>query len=108
MKRAKNVTEEEVREMMQKETMLSPEKALQYGFIDRIEERSLQESGETMQAAGSLKEIRDSLMREEFQKELEEFQNYTNHIKPEESVSMMDAFLIFFLRRAKGNVRKFG
>ncbi len=96
MKRAKNITEEEVKEMMQKETMLSPEMALQYGFIDRIEERGLQESGETMQAAGSLKEIRDSLMNKEFQKELEEFQNYTNHREPEENVSMMDAFFNIF------------
>lgn len=96
MKRAKNITEEEIREMMNKETMLSPEMALQYGFIDRIEERSMKETSGPMQAAGSLKEIRDSLTRQEFQKELEEFQSYTNNREPEENVSMMDAFFNIF------------
>lgn len=36
MERAKNLTEEELKEMMDKETFLTPEQCLEYGFCDEI------------------------------------------------------------------------
>lgn len=39
MSRAKNITAEELREMMKKETMLAPDKCLQYGFCDVVGEK---------------------------------------------------------------------
>lgn len=38
MSRAKNLTEEELREMMDRETFLTPEQCLEYGFCDEIAE----------------------------------------------------------------------
>lgn len=38
MSRAKNITADELREMMKKETMLAPDKCLQYGFCDVVGE----------------------------------------------------------------------
>lgn len=39
MERAKGITEEELRSLLDAETVLTPEKALEYGFIDEIAER---------------------------------------------------------------------
>ncbi len=39
MQRAKNITEEELKELMKKETMLTPDMALEYGFVDEISGR---------------------------------------------------------------------
>lgn len=44
MQRAK-ISEDEVREMMHKETTLSPQKALEYGFIDEIGLENLDKPG---------------------------------------------------------------
>ena len=38
MSRATSITEDELREMMKKETMLAPDKCLQYGFCDIVGE----------------------------------------------------------------------
>ena len=38
MSRATGITEDELREMMKKETMLAPDKCLQYGFCDIVGE----------------------------------------------------------------------
>lgn len=38
MSRASGITEEELRQMMKKETMLAPDKCLQYGFCDIVGE----------------------------------------------------------------------
>lgn len=40
MSRATGITEEELREMMKKETMLAPDKCLQYGFCDVVGEKT--------------------------------------------------------------------
>lgn len=37
MNRAKNITEEELRDLMEKETVLTPEKCLEYGFCDAVD-----------------------------------------------------------------------
>ena len=39
MERAKGITEEELRALLDAETVLTPEKALEYGFIDEIAQR---------------------------------------------------------------------
>jgi ATP-dependent protease ClpP protease subunit len=43
MSRAKNLTEEEMRAMMQKETMLAPDSCLEYGFTDFVGEQSAED-----------------------------------------------------------------
>lgn len=45
MSRAKNLTEDALRDMMDKETMLAPDKCLEYGFCDSVGEGSSQGTG---------------------------------------------------------------
>lgn len=51
MSRASGITEEELRKMMEKETMLAPDKCLQYGFCDIVGEGD--GSGENKKTKGS-------------------------------------------------------
>ena len=46
MARAKNLTEEELKEMMDRETLLDPESCLKYGFCDVIDRYEKQEESE--------------------------------------------------------------
>lgn len=46
MSRAKNLTEEELKEMMDKETVLAPDTCLQYGFCDFVGEKEPEEDPE--------------------------------------------------------------
>ena len=73
MQRAKNITEEELQDLMEKETMLTPDMALEYGFIDEISGRAeVQE--EPQQAAKDIKELKEKMQAANFKETLEEFE----------------------------------
>lgn len=97
MKRAKNITEDQLKEMMEKETMLTPDMALEYGFIDEIQGREGGPAADDPQQSGVIREMRDKLQNKNFRKALEEFEELTKpeHEEPEEA-SVMDAFFNIF------------
>ena len=94
MQRAKNITEEELQDMMEKETMLTPDMALQYGFIDEISGREAKKPAED--DLGVVNQMKSKLRRENFSKEIEEFEELTMPKKKPEEPSMMDAFFKYF------------
>ena len=97
MQRAKDITEEELQEMMEKETMLTPDMALQYGFIDEIAGRANSAPPDGAQQS-MIKNLKNKLRNESFKEDLEGFRELTKpelHNDPEE-VSMMDAFFNIF------------
>lgn len=104
MQRAKNITEEQLMDMMEKETMLTPDKALEYGFIDEIAGRTEEPSNEPQQAATDIKELREKMRRPEFEEVLKEFMEQAEGKKEEkketeknQKASVMDAFFDAFL-----------
>lgn len=99
MLRAKNITEDELKEMMQKETMLTPDKALEYGFIDEIAGRKESVPEGVQQAAADIQKLRDKMNSNNFSEVLEEFKKLTEKEKtePKNEVSAMDAFFNAFL-----------
>lgn len=100
MKRAKNITEEELKVLMEKETMLTPDKALEYGFIDEIAGRKEDVPTEPQQAAADIKTLREKMNTQNFSDVLKEFKELTEEKqqnKETEQVSAMDAFLNAFL-----------
>ena len=99
MLRAKNITEEELKEMMKKETMLTPDKALEYGFIDEIAGRKEDIPEGVQQAAADIKKLREKMNGNNFSEVLEEFKKLTEKEKtePKNEVSAMDAFFNAFL-----------
>lgn len=76
MSRASGITEDELRQMMKKETMLAPEKCLQYGFCDIVGEGKKEEEKEPVEPEGDtangeepddkqkIKELRQQLYRQ--------------------------------------------
>lgn len=96
MQRAKGITEDELREMMEKETMLTPDMALQYGFIDEIAGRANPLPDGAQQ--GAINELRERLKNKGFSKEIEDFRKLTKKDEPKdlEEASMMDAFFYMF------------
>ena len=100
MQRAKNITEEELQQMMEKETILTPDKALEYGFIDEIAGREsdnpLIVPDEPLQ---NIRKMREKFQKDEFSDTLKEFEELVGEKKEDESpeeVSMMDAFFDIF------------
>lgn len=95
MQRAQNITEAELREMMEKETILTPDQALQYGFIDEIAGR---EAKGQPAGLGTVSQLRSRMRNENFSKELEEFSKAAKKKQtvPEQDVSMMDTFFHIF------------
>ena len=65
-----NVSEEELRAMLDAETVLSPERALELGFIDEIAERPAKEEAEE-----------ESQDPEELEKEIKELKQQLNELK---------------------------
>lgn len=99
MRRAKNITEEQLKEMMEKETMLTPDKALEYGFIDEIAGRNDSVSNEPMQAAKDIETLKERIRMSDFAKTVKEFTELVEKDKPgePEEISYLDAFLNAFL-----------
>lgn len=101
MQRARGITEAELQEMMEKETMLTPDMALQYGFIDEIAGRTAPVPHPD--AGGVVNQLRNKLRNENFSKELEDFKNLVKPVEPQggepqeaKGMSMMDAFFKIF------------
>lgn len=101
MLRAKNITEDELKELMAKETMLTPDKALEYGFIDEIagrrEETPEDLPEETQQAAADIKKLREKMNSSNFAEALKEFERLAEKEEPKNEVSAMDTFFNAFL-----------
>lgn len=97
MQRAKNITEDELKEMMQKETMLTPDKALEYGFIDEIAGRRDNVPEGPLQATGDIEALKAKMNNRDFAEALEEFKELNKTEEPKNEVSAMDAFFNAFL-----------
>lgn len=97
MQRAKNITEEELQDLMEKETMLTPDMALEYGFIDEISGRAEAEEG-PQQAAKDIKELKEKMQAANFKETLEEFEELVEEKEEgtQQKVSALDAFLSAF------------
>lgn len=98
MLRAKNITEDELKNLMEKETMLTPDKALEYGFIDEIAGRKENIPEGVQQAATDIKKLREKMNSQNFSEVLEEFKELNKETEePKNEVSTMDAFFNAFL-----------
>lgn len=97
MARAKNITEEELKDMMEKETVLTPDMALQYGFIDEIAGRE-EAAEEPLEAIEDIKQMKEKIRNSEFEKTLEEFRILSEGETPTEPAEthMMDVFFNLF------------
>lgn len=95
--------------MMEKETILTPDKALEYGFIDEIAGREADDPlivpDEPLQ---NIRKMREKFQKDDFSDTLKEFEELVgeNQKDDPEDASMMDAFLIFFHKQEDKNVRK--
>lgn len=97
MQKAKNITEQELRKMMAEETMLTPEDALKYGFVDEIEGRSEEVIlGDPMQAANNIRNMRKKFQSKDFDETIKEFETLTKNEEPKSDVSEMDTFFKIF------------
>ena len=85
------VTEEKLKEIMDKETMLGPDDALEIGVIDEISGRTTLEIDEAMQSTKEIEKMRAKIKQSSFTGQLKEFEELTTPKKepePEESVQM--------------------
>lgn len=109
MERARNLTEEELSDMMDKETFLTPEQCLEYGFCDEIGGSALSEKQTIEQAYKAMAELRQEFYRArqwrgavETMKQQSSGQTETMPVEPEQNNSngkalkMMSAFLNAF------------
>ena len=99
MLRAKNITEDELKVLMEKETMLTPDKALEYGFIDEIAGRKDDIPEGVQQAAADIQKLRERMNSQNFSEVLEEFKKINKETEndPKNEVSAMDAFFNAFV-----------
>ena len=72
MERVKNLTEEQLKEMMDKETFLTPEQCLEYGFCDEIGGQTAEEKNMTQQMQAMVQQMRQ---------ELDGFQSFRQEMK---------------------------
>lgn len=98
MQRAKNITEEQLQEMMEKETMLTPDMALEYGFIDEIANRESETPENPEEVIEDIKQMKAKFRNKDFTGTLEEFKELVGEKEeePEQKASMMDAFFSIF------------
>lgn len=80
MKRAKNLTEDELIEMMAKETKLTPEQCLEYGFCDEISDTVAVNEKEMLQAERKMimNMKNDILAQKSLREEMLQFSKSTN------------------------------
>lgn len=75
MERAKNLTEEQLADMMDRETFLTPDQCLEYGFCDEIGGASVDTALALEQAERTIRELRQELAGQRlFREELEKLQ----------------------------------
>lgn len=103
MQRAKGITENDLIAMMKKETILTPDAALQYGFIDEISGRAEGEGKPKKEEPDAdIGELKEKLRGQPFGADLEEFARLTNpkkgrpEAKEQEDTSVMDVFFNIF------------
>lgn len=74
MARAKNLTEEELADMMDKETYLTPEQCLEYGFCDEIGTYQADQNRLNQQAAMKVQQLQQQLnSMQSFRQEMKQF-----------------------------------
>ena len=84
MERMKGVTEEQLAEMMDKETFLTPEQCLEYGLCDEIGTYRAQQDTLLRQSEETIKQMKQQLNEQRsFREELKLFA-HADEIKPEE------------------------
>ncbi|MDY3251224.1 MAG: Clp protease ClpP [Candidatus Choladocola sp.] len=88
MDRAKNLTEEELEEMMDKETFLTPEQCLEYGFCDEIGTYQVDQNRMNQQAITQVMQLRQQIGN--FQTLREEMKEFTKKIKEKEEPYPME------------------
>lgn len=100
MERAKNLTEEELADMMDKETYLTPEQCLEYGFCDEIGNYQADQGRINQQATEKVRQLQQQLNAvQSFRQEMKQFVQ----IKQEEpkgsekkALKMVNAFFSAF------------
>lgn len=87
MSRAKNLTEEELKEMMEKETILTPDQCLEYGFCDEIADNSATAVNLMQSQRLMINQMKkDLLLQKSLKDEMLEFMQSANkNIKPNKS-----------------------
>lgn len=118
MARAKNLTEEELAEMMDKETYLTPEQCLDYGFCDEIGAYQADQNRLNQQAAIKVQQLQRQLnSMKSFGQEMKQFvplqqEPKDPEAKPQEPeqkdsdqkvLHMMSAFFDAFIKEEAGN-----
>lgn len=74
MERAKNLTEEELQEMMDKETFLTPEQCLEYGFCDEIADYRVDQEQLNQHYTDEIMQLRKQLaISQSFRQEMKQF-----------------------------------
>ena len=89
------ITEEELKDIMDKETLLDPDTALEIGVIDEVAGRTTVEIDEAMQCSKEIEKMRDKNKRSNFSNQLKEFEELTKPEKEEKDFSMQ-TFLNMF------------
>lgn len=89
------VTEEELKEIMDKETLLEPDRALELGVIDEIAGRTTVELDGAMQSSKEIGKMREKIKQSNFSNQLKEFEELTKPEKEEKDVSMQTFFNMF-------------
>lgn len=89
MERAKDLTEEELKDMMDKETYLTPEQCLKYGFCDEIGTYTVDTDKISQQAAMKITQLQQQLneqqsFKEEMAKLVQSMQNKPMSVMQEE------------------------
>lgn len=91
------ITEKRLKEIMDKETLLGPDDALEIGVIDEISGRTSVEVNEAMQSTKEIKEMKDKIKRSGFSDQLKEFEELVNSSEEEkEDITRMATFLNMF------------
>lgn len=108
MERAKDLTEEELQDMMDKETYLTPEQCLEYGFCDEIGTSRADPGTLVQQANMQVRELQKQLGSiQSFRQEMRQFAPPPENPAPEEKkgnekvLKMMGAFLNAFQKEEK-------
>lgn len=91
------VTEEKIKEVMDKETLLGPDDALELGVIDEIAGRTSIAIDEAMQSTKKINEMKDKIKQSNFADQLKEFEELVKPEEQEDDVSMETFFNMFSL-----------
>lgn len=91
------VTEEKIKEVMDKETLLGPDDALELGVIDEIAGRTSIAVDEAMQSTKKINEMKDKIKQSNFADQLKEFEELVKPKEQEDDVSMETFFNMFSL-----------